>query len=136
MGKTLIISSVLFLLLIFPVVVVGAQIDTTPLGNIFINIHGIINTIIYILMSVATAVFLWGMVKYISSGADEKTKEASKGTIKAGIIGLFMMVAIWGIVNVLVRTFGVGNDGTPIGPGYKNPKIRERALQYDSHDMI
>lgn len=120
MRKIFAISSVL--LLLFPVVV-GAQLRGTPIGNIFQTIFDIVGQVIYIIMGVMTAVFLWGMVKYVSAGGDEKAKEASKGYIKAGIIGLFLSVAIWGIVNVIARTFEVGGEGIPIGPGYRDPRI-------------
>lgn len=108
----------LFLLLLFPVVA-SAQ----TIGDIMDTIFNIVDYAIVILMSVATIVFLWGIIKYIGSGADEKAKEASKGIIKAGIIGLFLMVAIWGIVKVLTTTFlGPGEfQGIPRGPGYKEP---------------
>lgn len=93
--------------------------------SIFQKIDDIVNYGIYILFTVATAVFLWGMVKYVMAGGDEKAKEASKGFIKSGIIGLFLMVAIWGIIAILAKTFGVDKDIIPSGPGYENvrPKI-------------
>ncbi|MEK7559883.1 MAG: pilin [Patescibacteria group bacterium] len=109
------------LLLIFPIVVL-AQLSGTPVAHWINTINDIVNSVIYILMGLATAVFLWGMVKYIQSGADEKAKESSKGYIKAGIIGLFLSLSIWGIVNVIARTFDVEDAGIPIGPGYKDPR--------------
>ena len=110
MRKTLIISSLL--LLVFPIIT-RAQ---TTIPTILTTITNIINSIFYILMGLATVVFLWGMVKYIIAGGDEKAKEASKGYIKAGIIGLFMMLAIWGIIRVLVNTFNL--DTSPINVQY------------------
>lgn len=113
------------LLMLFPVVVFAQGINT-PIGNILYTTYNIINYIIYILMTAATVVFLWGMVKYIMTGGDEKAKETSKGIIKAGIIGLFLMVAIWGIVRALTGTFFAGSgvsesETIPKGPGYQDP---------------
>ena len=88
---------------------------------IFATIQNIFDWLITLLMIAATVVFLWGMVKYVMAGGDEKAKEASKGYIKAGIIGLFLMVAIWGIVQVLVATFDVGEGIIPCGPGADFP---------------
>lgn len=120
MRKILTISSVL--LLLFPVLA-SAQLSGTPIGRIFQTIFDIVGQVIYIIMGVVTAVFLWGMVKYVSAGGDEKAKEASKGYIKAGIIGLFLSLSIWGIVNIIAKTFNVEDQGIPIGPGYKDPRL-------------
>jgi hypothetical protein len=41
-----------------------------------------------------------------------------------GLIGLFVIVAFWGILNVLSRTIGVSNDRTPQGlPCIPNPRL-------------
>ncbi len=126
------IVSLLFLSLLilyfFAVLQVNAEdsqsLSGTPVNTILIKIQEIINIIVYMLMSVATVVFLWGIVKYIMSAGDEKGKEGSKGIIKVGIIGLFLMVSIWGIVKILTSTFVTQNSGIPIGPGYQDPRNR------------
>ena len=61
-----------------------------------------LNTIIIFLFLVATVIFLWGVVRYISAGGDEeKTKEARQMIIW-GIIFLAVMVAVWGFVNIVL----------------------------------
>lgn len=81
------------------------------------NIEDIIAKIIPIIMAVATIVFLWGIVMYITASGDEKKTTTAKTYISSGLIGLFFMVAIWGVVKALVTTFGVGGEGIPTGPG-------------------
>ena len=81
------------------------------------TIEDVISRIIPIIMAVATIVFLWGIVMYITAAGDEKKAVTAKSYITSGLIGLFFMVAIWGIVRALVATFGVGGEGIPIGPG-------------------
>ena len=80
-------------------------------------IDDLLGTIIPLLMVVATVVFLWGIVMYITAAGDEKKAATAKTFITSGIIGLFFMVAIWGIVRAIVATFGVGGEGIPVGPG-------------------
>src|SRR3989338_4077800 len=81
---------------------------TTPIfsfaatvGTILTDIQTILNTVIPILMILATVVFLWGVINYIIWG----------------LLGLFAMVAVWGLDRALVNTFGVGSTGVPGGPG-------------------
>ncbi|HEY4521792.1 MAG TPA: pilin [Candidatus Paceibacterota bacterium] len=98
------------------------KLSGTAVGNWLDIIFDIVGFASYLLMGIATAVFLWGMVKYIMAGADEKAKEASKGYIKAGIIGLFLSLAVWGIVYAIARTFDVADSGIPFGPGNLDPR--------------
>ena len=80
-------------------------------------LEDIIARLIPIIMAVATVVFLWGIVMYITAAGDEKKATTAKSFITSGLIGLFFMIAIWGVVRALVNTFGVGGVGIPPGPG-------------------
>lgn len=90
----------------------------TALGGTFTSIvqdaRNILNTLIPVLMMVAVVVFLWGVVKYITSSGDEEKRKSAKGYIIYGLIGIFVMVALWGIVTVVASTLGLGAPGTGI----------------------
>ena len=77
-----------------------------------------LNTVIVFLFLVATVIFLWGVVRYISAGGDEeKTKEARQMIIW-GIIFLAVMVAVWGFVNIVLDfIFGAEDPFEVPGPG-------------------
>jgi FtsH-binding integral membrane protein len=77
------------------------------------TLRSIINQVIYdlfvplipILLTLGVIITLWGGVKYIMA-ADNATERKKAGSILFwGIIGLFVMVSVWGIVNILVATF-------------------------------
>lgn len=86
-------------------------------GTVLQNIKDILNTAIPILMILATVVFLWGVITYVTSQGDETKKKTGQSYIIFGLVGLFVMVAIWGLVLALVNTFSVGGTGVPTGPG-------------------
>jgi len=65
----------------------------------------ILEQIITVLFVAATVVFLWGMIQYILAAGEEKKIGEARKRIVAGLIGLFMMVAMWGIVKVITNTF-------------------------------
>lgn len=71
------------------------------------KILGIINLVIPLLIAVAVVIFLYGVVKYITAGASEESRKEARSVMLYGIIGLFVMVAVWGLVNVLVETFNL-----------------------------
>ena len=81
---------------------------------------GILNDIIPVLILLATVVFLWGVVQFILAAGNEKEREEKKQFIIYGLIGLFAIVAVWGLVNILLYTFFNANiensPGLPSGP--------------------
>ncbi|MDP2669312.1 MAG: hypothetical protein Q8P07_05830 [bacterium] len=77
----------------------------------------ILSSLIPILMILATVVFLYGVITYITAGGDEEKAATGRAYIIWGVIGLFAMVAIWGLVLALVSTFQVGNTGIPSSIG-------------------
>ena len=65
--------------------------------------------IIPILITLAVVYFIWGVIQYLIAGDEEKKKKAT-GMITAGLIGLFIIIAFWGIVRLVTTTFGVGPE--------------------------
>jgi len=69
--------------------------------------------IIPFLFIMATAVFTWGVIQYLIKAEDQVAQKRAKVIITAGIIGLAVLTAIWGIVNLITLYFGVGGIGIP-----------------------
>lgn len=65
--------------------------------------------IIPILITLAVVWFIWGVITYVITGDEEKKKKAT-GMIIGGLIGLFVIVAFWGIIRLVTNTFGVGPE--------------------------
>ncbi len=68
----------------------------------------IVVAIIPLLFALATLFFMWGVFKYIQTSDSTKRKEAQK-TIFAGLVGLFVMTSLWGIINIIGTTLGTGS---------------------------
>ncbi|MBI2610199.1 hypothetical protein HYW53_03410 [Candidatus Giovannonibacteria bacterium] len=65
------------------------------------NITNALESVIPILFLIATIVFLWGVVLYITAaGSEDKNKKGHKYIIW-GLVGLFVMVAVWGLVRLI-----------------------------------
>lgn len=76
-----------------------------------LNLTGCIirNALIPLLITLSVIVFIIGIIKYIA-GADDSTKrEEGRKFMLYGIIALFVMISIWGLVGILQGTFGLGN---------------------------
>lgn len=83
----------------------------------FINkvVDLIINPLIEVLMAAALAYFLWGAANLILNGDNPEKRKKGQEQLLWGIIGLFIMVSVFGILNVALSTFctpSTGPNGT------------------------
>ncbi len=92
-----------------PGAIEGAQ--TSLIGKLLVQFGKWIGALVLLVMALAIVLFFWGVAKYILSGADaEKRKEGSYYMLY-GVVGIFVMSAVWGLVFFLSNTFGVGIGG-------------------------
>lgn len=75
------------------------------------------------LMVIATIYFLISVIRFIMDKGDKaEATTAKKKAMGNGIIGLFVMVGIWGIIRIISSTLGVGGGSlnpasVPCPPG-------------------
>lgn len=81
------------------------------LSNLVTSIGGIVNQIIPILFALALLGFFYGLVMYIFGKEDNK--EQAKKTMIWGIVALFVMASVWGLVAWLGTAVGVDQDTAP-----------------------
>jgi hypothetical protein len=72
-------------------------------------IGNILGIVIPILITLAVVYFIWGVIQYTVS-TDEEAKKGARGKIIQGLIGLFVIVAFWGILSLIKNTFGIGPE--------------------------
>ncbi len=90
--------------------------DISSAGQLVIDI--INNVLVPVLFAVAFIVFLWGAFKTFILGANsEEVKEQGKNLMLWGLIGFFVMVSVWGLVNILTGSVTFGNNQGPNLPG-------------------
>lgn len=66
----------------------------------------ILNPIIYLLFAVAVFYFLFGLLKFIQNQDNETAHEEGKQHMLWGVIGVFLMIAVYGILNLIGATLG------------------------------
>ena len=78
------------------------------------RIVGFINSLLVpLVIGLAVLYYLWNVVRYISNSSNESERtKATKGMFY-GIIALFVMTSVWGLVNVATDLFGAEGFGIP-----------------------
>ena len=59
--------------------------------------------LVTLLVSVAVVTFIYGVFKFVKSEGEDK--QAGREFMFWGIVGLFVMVSVWGLVGILQSTF-------------------------------
>ncbi len=85
----------------------------TDVNSLTYKLTNIGNTIIEILIAFAVLYIIFNVVKYIMAAEDPEKRKALGGAVLWGIVGLFVILSIWGLVNILSNTFRT-NTNAPI----------------------
>ena len=106
-----IISLPLLLVFVFPLV--GRTQDLGWFQEISNQFGAIVQTLIPIFIALALLVFVWGLVVFITNSGDDAAKQEGKNKMIWGVLALFVIVAIWGIINLLAGIAGVDPSDDP-----------------------
>jgi high-affinity K+ transport system ATPase subunit B len=79
----------------------GKAYDFSSLVALFI---GMIKTLVPLVVGLTLLYFIWGIFRLVQSNSEDSRKEAI-GVITYGVVSLFVMVSVWGLVSILTSTF-------------------------------
>jgi len=85
--------------------------DTKGLGGVVGCILSIFSSLIVLMIAGGVVFVVYGAFLMMTN---EEKRAEGKNTVMYGIIGIFVMVSVWGLVNILKSTFSLSN--TPIDP--------------------
>src|SRR6266568_1299586 len=83
--------------------------DTIALANTFLN------AAIGLFITLAIVIFFWGLIKYLTEVGEKKSEGLQ--IMFYGIVAIFVMVSIWGIIRLLQSTFKVTSTDPVIPKG-------------------
>ncbi len=81
--------------------------------NLLQQANDLINRLIPFVIALTVLIFLWGVFKFVIAGADGDARKEAQGYMIWGVIALFVMVSVWGLVNILIRTFSLDTTAPP-----------------------
>ena len=73
----------------------------------------ILNPLILLLFVVAFLVFFWGLFQFIASGTTDEGRDLGKRKIFWGLFGMFIMISAYGLIRLILGTFGINPTGYP-----------------------
>ena len=76
--------------------------------NTYLNkiLDNIVTPVIYLLVALAVAYFLWGVMVFIQNADNATEREKGYKHMIWGIIGIFIMISAKGIIGIITATLG------------------------------
>jgi hypothetical protein len=66
-----------------------------------------LGTFVPVGVALAVLVFAWGIISMMLAGMDDKSLADGRKRMIWGVVGLFVIISIWGLVALLQQLFGV-----------------------------
>ncbi len=102
-----------FVLTVLPNVAGAQSGGFQNLDSALTSIANLIQKLIPLVIGAAVLVFLWGILKFVIA-SDSEDRAAARNFMIFGVVALFVMVSVWGLVNFFRNTLGVnGSVNTP-----------------------
>ena len=95
----------------------NGTLNLEPVKGILTQLVDFINFLVPIVFAIAFIVFIWGVFRYFIQGAaSEEQRDTGKQFVVWSLVGFFLMLSLWGIVNLLTNTLSFDNNTRPCLP--------------------
>lgn len=75
----------------------------------------ILNPLILLAFTLSTVYLLYGIVRFLSLEAVDKSRKEAKDAILWGLVGMFIMVSVYGIIHFVLASFGISTSDPSLG---------------------
>ena len=106
--------TILPVVLILSPAVVSAQL--VGIKKLFYSFGQLVDGLILVVVGMALLAFFWGLVKFIFAQGSETSKLEAKKIMGWGLVALFVMISVWGLVRFIQKELLPGAN-------YSNPTI-------------
>ncbi len=113
---------------------------TETVFTLFESAITLMSSLVYLIVAMALFGFMYGVVRYMLSGGNEQVRKESREFMLYGILILFVMTSLWGLVYLLRSTIfddtnqgETSSEGTTGGDSSSDP-IDNIESQFDRRD--
>lgn len=69
----------------------------------------VINPLILLVFTLALVYFIYGVMQFVLNPTNEEIRKSGKSHMLWGLVGLFIMIAVFGIMRLILNTLGVNS---------------------------
>lgn len=103
---------ILSVVALFPAITFAQTCTGVGISKFICQLQQILTSIEPVLVSLGVVYFVWGVVRYVIADGEE-AKKKGRDMMIYGIIGLAVIISLWGLVNILKETF-FGSGAIPV----------------------
>jgi len=97
--------------------IVFAQSAVTNVATLMYKINKlIINPLIIFIFALTFAYFMWGVIGFITHAGDPEKRKTGRDHIMWGLIGMLIMIGVFFIMELIMKTLGVSGINPAGGP--------------------
>lgn len=85
----------------------SGQPTLTGIQTLIQTLGHFISLLLPIVVALALLGFFWGLAKFIFSAGDEGAKDEGRRIMIWGVVALFVMVSVWGLVQFIGQNLGI-----------------------------
>ena len=78
------------------------------------SIGRLVDLALPIVVGIALLGFFWGLAQFVFAAGDEDAQEKAKRHMIWGVVALFVMVSVWGLVRFVGSAVGITEEGGSI----------------------
>lgn len=97
--------------------------DATNVSNLTVFLGSLLDTATKLILAAAVVFFLWNVFKFVMAAGDEEARAKGQQGIIYGIIGIAVMVSVYGLVTFLTSSTGLNQGQTISAPGLTVPTL-------------
>lgn len=101
-------------IMLVPLFAFAQSIDASYVDDLVQFVNDGVKTLIPLLIGIAILLFVYGLVMFILAADDEEARSKARLKMVWGVIAIFVMVSVWGLVNVLDNFFNLNTN--PVKP--------------------
>lgn len=101
----------------------AGNVNATPLLQLLSAAQEIVSRLVPFIIGLAVLAFFWFLVQFIFNPGDGEERTKKLHGMGYAVLALFLMVSIWGIINLLGNVFGIGQGGNIPVPTVPKPVI-------------
>jgi hypothetical protein len=78
--------------------------------KIFEYLIDLMQRMISVIITLALLLFLWGILMYFKNASSSEGRRSSVNYITYGLLSLFVITSVWGLVSLVGSTLGINQD--------------------------
>ncbi len=99
-----------------PFLAIAQEVNTTYIENVISGLIAVLGKLPALFLAVAVIFTLWGVTKFVAAGDNDEARDAGKKSMIWGVLGVVIMVSLWGIINLVQKTVFTGADDDKPSP--------------------